>query len=251
MRVGERRREFHGAFEIFDGGAAIAEFFKNAAEIEIGERVLRLEFDGGFKTAAGFGGVAKVKQRRAQIHVSFDPVRREIHRVAIGIGGAWHGCGTDVIREADLKPFLGCVRRQRENFMFEDSGIKFQKELLGERLNGRTAGPGLRDDNLAAIGADVQTLKWRGGVAELLAQSFESSTQSTGGNSAGDHALQSFKRHQIGEGEEALAPAGVGRNQPQPGPIVQLAARDAEHPHYFIASESLPHIFSCRCYHTL
>jgi len=111
MGVGERGSEFHGAFEIFDGGAAIAQLFKNATEIEIGERVLWLEFDGGFKAATGFCGVAQVKQRGAEIHVRFDPVGSEFDGVTIGIGGARHGGGAGVIREADFKPLFGGMRR--------------------------------------------------------------------------------------------------------------------------------------------
>ena len=153
--VGERGSEFDGAFEVFDGGAAIAQFFKNAAEIEIGERVLRLEFDGGFKAAAGFCSITEMEKRGAEIYVRFDPVGSEFDGVTIGVGGARHGGGAGVIREADFKPLFGGVRWERENLVLKHLGVEFEQQLLRERLDRRSAGPGLRDDNLFAVGADV------------------------------------------------------------------------------------------------
>jgi len=126
--------------------------------------------------------------------------------------------------------------------VLENLSVEFEQQLFCERLDGRAAGPGLRDDNLFTVRADVKARERGGGVAELIAQCFECASQAASGNSAGDHALQSFQSDQIGEGEEALAPAGLGGDEAEAGPIVELTPGDAEHPHYFIASESLPHL---------
>lgn len=132
--------------------------------------------------------------------------------------------------------------------MLEYLSIEFEQQLFRERLNRRAAGPGLRDDNLFAVGADVQARERSGCVAELIAQRFKGASQAASGNSVSDHAFQSFQRDQIGEGEEALAPAGVGINQTQAGPIFELAAGDAEHADYFIASKPLPHLLLSHCF---
>lgn len=128
--VGERGREFDGALKIFDCGSAIAQLFKDASEIEICERVLRLKFDGGFEAAARFNGVPEMEKRGAEIYVGFDPIGSEFDGMTIGVGGARHGCGAGVIRETDFKPFFSGVRRQSEDSMLEYLSIEFEQQLF-------------------------------------------------------------------------------------------------------------------------
>src|SRR5580704_12327457 len=126
-----------------------------------------------------------MKKCGAEIYVGFDPVGREIDGVAIGVGGARHGGGLRVAGQSNFKPFFCGVRRKRENFVLQNLRIEFEEQLFCERLDWRTAGPRLRDDDLFAVGADVQARKWRGGVAELFAQCFEGAAKSASGNTAG------------------------------------------------------------------
>lgn len=125
--------------------------------------------------------------------------------------------------------------------MLDERCFKCENELLGERLNGRTAGPGLLDNDLPSVRADAEAGKRRGRFAELLAEGFERPAQAPRGRAARDHALQCLQHYQIGEIVKPVAPARFGRDQFQARPIVKLAPGDAKYARNFIASESLPH----------
>jgi len=229
MDVGVGRHGAGGAAQMVHGLVEFAEFFQSASQVVARDAVERINVDGGEETIAGVGKLAQLVVSDAEIDVSLDPVRREIHDALIIFDRFRQGFGASLTIERGLEEILGSRADHGAQFRRLRGKVKRESPLAQKRIEG-TFRAGGNDVNFAAELDEAKFLDRHGRGAKLRFHERDGAANAIGGNVILRNALDRAQGHQVAEAVESFAPAGFGPHQAQAFPVaktVRLKTQDA------------------------
>ena len=222
MDVGVSGHGAGGAAQMVDGFVKLAQLLERAAEVVARDAVQGVERDRGLKRSACIGKLAHLIVGHSEIDVGFDPVGRELHNALVILDCLRKHFLARLAIQSVFEKLFGRGAGHGMQFRFTSGDIKRENPLLAEGIE-RAFGAGRNHQNFAALLDEVKFLQREGIAAELLLDQGDGAAQLSRGNAVFGEPLDGPESDEVAKAVEALAPAGLRTNQPQPLPITKPA----------------------------
>jgi len=233
MYVRVRGQRARGLNELLDGRIKVPLFFENAAEVITRNSVRWIELNGGLKRSASFVRLSHLVEDYAKVDVRFDPLWRELDRVAVTLHRLGQQFDARFACERHIKPLLGSLARHRMQFRGWLGHAEGENPLLANWVEGFSIRARRDNKHLAALVENLKLLQRQCRPGELLLDKADGAAQTARGDFLLRDALDGAKGDEVAKAVKAFAPAGLRCDQPQPLPIAKAANVESQNAFHF------------------